>query len=58
MKNIEISDIEVLWDKKQINTELVRITKEINQNFINYESVNLIPILTGGIIFVSRLIEN
>tara|TARA_B110000196_G_C21056810_1_gene620266 strand:+ start:380 stop:943 length:564 start_codon:yes stop_codon:yes gene_type:complete len=56
MKNIEISDIEVLWDKKQINTELVRITKEINQNFINYESVNLIPILTGGIIFVSRLI--
>ena len=56
MKEININDIEVLWDKDSINKQVKRVAKEINEKFISEKSVNLIPIMTGGLMFVSNLI--
>ena len=56
MNDIDLSDIEVLWDKKLIAQEIKRVSKEIDNKFKNSDSVNLIPILTGGLMFVSSLI--
>ena len=56
MNDIDLSDIEVLWNKKIIDQEIKRVSKEIDNKFKNSDSVNLIPILTGGLMFVSSLI--
>ena len=56
MKEININDIEVLWDKDSINKQVKRVAQEINSKFISEKSVNLIPIMTGGLMFVSNLI--
>jgi|TARA_B100001094_G_scaffold294703_1_gene315531 hypoxanthine phosphoribosyltransferase len=56
MKNINISDIKVLWDKESIDKEVKRVAIEINSKFKDEKSVNLIPIMTGGLMFVSNLI--
>ena len=56
MKEININDIEVLWDKDSINKQVKRVAQEINSKFISEKSVYLIPIMTGGLMFVSNLI--
>ena len=57
MKDITVSDIEVLWDKTQIDGEISRIAKAIDSRVKNYDSVNLIPILSGSVMFVSDLMS-
>ena len=56
MKDIQISDIKVLWDRDEIDTEVKKLAKKINDEFKDYDSVNLIPILTGGLVFASKLL--
>ena len=57
MKDITVSDIQVLWDKNQIDNEVSRIAKAIDNRVKNYDSVNLIPILSGSVMFVSDLMS-
>ena len=56
MRDITTKDIEVLWDKNSIDREVKRIAKDINSKFKSDKAVNLIPIMTGGLMFVSNLI--
>ena len=56
MKDIKISDIEVLWDRDEIDSEVKKLAKKISNEFKSYDSINLIPILTGGLVFASKLL--
>lgn len=51
MKNLQI-----LWDEKTIEKNIKIIAQEISTKWINEPVVNLIPILTGGIVFGTKLI--
>ena len=56
MKDIEISDIKVLWNSDEIDSAVKKLSKKIIKQFKEYDSINLIPILTGGLVFASKLL--
>jgi len=56
MEELNISDIKVLWSKNEIDTAVQKLAKEIINNLKDHETINLIPILTGGLVFASNLL--
>ena len=51
MKNVKI-----LWDNEAIEKKIKQIAKIINTKWENEPVVNLIPVITGGMIFSTKLI--
>ena len=50
-----MKDLEILWDEKTIEKNIKLIAKEIDTKWQNEPIVNLIPVLTGGIVFGTKL---
>ena len=55
MKNA-LSPITELWGEQDIDQAIKRIANEINDAYGQNEIVNLIPILTGALLFSAKLI--
>ena len=56
MKDLKISDIKVLWNSDEIDSAVKKLSKKIIKQFKDFDSINLIPILTGGLVFASKLL--
>ena len=51
MKNVKI-----LWDNDAIEKKIKEMAKNITTKWENEPVVNLIPVITGGMIFATKLI--
>ena len=51
-----MENLQILWDEKTIEKKIKLLAQEISAKWINEPIVNLIPILTGGIVFGTKLI--
>jgi len=49
--------IETLWDATQIDNKIKELASRIIENWVDAETVNLIPIMTGAICFGSKLLN-
>ena len=50
-----MKDLEILWDEKTIEKHIKLIAKDIDTKWLNEPIVNLIPVLTGGIVLGQNL---
>ena len=52
------SPITELWSEKDIDQAIKRIAEEIDYAYSSQQVVNLIPILTGALLFGAKLVKN
>jgi hypoxanthine phosphoribosyltransferase len=57
--NPEIVDdhnIKILWDKETVEKAIIDISDSITKKFKDFQSINIVPIMTGSILFVTKLL--
>ena len=51
-----MKNVKTLWNNEDIEKKIKNIAKNINTKWENEPQVNLIPVITGGMIFATKLI--
>ncbi|MEK9659570.1 MAG: phosphoribosyltransferase family protein [Chloroflexota bacterium] len=47
--------LELIWDKNDVHNAIVKLAAQLASDLSSYQSVNLVPVLTGGMIFSAQL---
>ena len=53
---VEDHNIKILWDKDTVEKAIIDISDSITKKFKDFESINIVPIMTGSILFATKLL--
>ena len=53
---VEDHNIKILWDRDTVEKAIIDISDSITKKFKDFESINLVPIMTGSILFATKLL--
>ena len=49
-------NIKILWDKNTVEKAIIDISDSITKKFKDFQSINIVPIMTGSILFATKLL--
>ena len=49
-------NIKILWDRDTVEKAIIDISDSITKKFKDFESINIVPIMTGSILFATKLL--
>lgn len=53
---VEDHNIKILWDRDTVEKAIIDISDSITKKFKDFESINIVPIMTGSILFATKLL--
>ena len=53
---VEDHNIKILWDRDTVEKAIIDISDSITKQFKDFESINIVPIMTGSILFATTLL--
>ena len=53
---VQDHNIKILWDRDTVEKAIIDISDSITKKFKDFESINIVPIMTGSILFATKLL--